>query len=377
MTNENDAKASEDKIIDLDPDQVIDVDAPPKSPPSPAKPPRRRASLPLLGLGAVLLGALGGGWLYRDVLSTYLPSDEMARVIAKADAMEAGNTGLREQLGNLDKLSAQFKTDIDALETTLNSTQSDAKAAGDVARGISGRVDDVDKALSDLRAAQSSLTDSIAKLQATPPAAVGGTQQPIDLSALTQRLDALEKDVASLKASPVAGGADTAALSQALSDLKAKFASGATFADELARVQRMAPAAPGLDDLSRHAATGLPNVPALAVSLKSIAAELKPSSESAVAAEDDSWIGWATGMLNDIVTIRNAGDADWVKTAEAAAAFAETGDLAQAISHVSEAEGAKPPALQQWLEKAQARVALEASISGVEAAVLRMLAAKG
>ncbi len=377
MTTEKDMNAPEAKIIDLDPDQVIDVDAPPQTQKASPKPQRRGMALPLLGLGAVLLGALGGGWLYRDVLSTYLPSDEMARVIAKADALETGNSGLREQLANLDKLTGQFKTDIDALETTLNTTQSDAKSAGDVARGLSGRVDDTDKALGDLRAAQATLKDAIAKLQVAPATASGTPQAPLDLSAITLRLDALEKDMASLKSNPATGGADTAALGQALSDLKAKFASGTPFAEELSRVQRMAPAAPGLDDLSRHAATGLPDVPALAASLKSIAAGLKPSTESAVAAEDDSWMGWATGMLNDIVTIRNAGDADWVKTAEAAAAFAESGDLSQAISHVAEAEGAKPPALQQWLEKAQARVALESTVSGVEAAVLRMLAAKG
>lgn len=376
MTNENDAKAASDKIIDLDPDQVIDVDDTTTAKSSKTMSGRRRSYLPLWILAAALLGPVAGGWFYRDILSSYLPSNEMARVISKSEALEAGNAALREQLAALDRLSSQFKTDIDALEASLNTTKTDAKTAGDLARTTGARVDGVDVAITDLRTAQSALSDRIAKLQSAPPVA-GGTAAPlIDVSAITQRLESLEKDVASLKSASGENASDMSALTQSFADLKAKFAAGAAFSEELARVQRMVPAAPGLEELARHASTGLPDAAALAMSLKNLASELKPSPEVVSSEEDNSWLGWATGVFTDIVTIRNAGDVDWAKTAGAAAAFAESGDLVQAIAHVAEAEGTKPPALQQWLETAQARVRLEASLAGVEAAVLRMLAAK-
>ena len=51
------------------------------------------------------------------------------------------------------------------------------------------------------------------------------------VAALAQRLDALEKDVASLKtvSTPTDQTAATATLSQSLSDLKAKIAAGASY----------------------------------------------------------------------------------------------------------------------------------------------------
>jgi hypothetical protein len=95
---------------------------------------------------------------------------------------------------------------------------------------------------------------------------------------LSSRIDALEKDLMSLKASKNSGAADTAVLSQSLADLKAKIGSGVGYGPELERVQRLAPAAPGLDVLALNAAQGLPDAKGLAAELTALAETLpKPA----------------------------------------------------------------------------------------------------
>jgi hypothetical protein len=77
------------------------------------------------------------------------------------------------------------------------------------------------------------------------------------------------------------------------------------------------------------------------------------------------------------VTIRVVGETDWRDVAERARAYAETNDLAAAISLIARAEGEPPAALVAWRTRAQARLDGEAALNDLSAAVLRELAAKG
>jgi hypothetical protein len=280
-------------------------------------------------------------------------------------------------LGALERLATQLKADMDSSEAALAAASSDAKAASDSIASLSGRVDGVAKDVVNAAKRLQTLSDEVARLPSTPSSGTGSATVPADL---LLRLEALEKDVASLKAarSAASGETDTTLLSQSLSDLKAKIAAGTAFADEQDRLARLVPAAAGLDVLRRHAATGLPNAKALAAELKTLSASLPGVDQSvAPAASDDSWLGWALDQLSDLVTIRVAGATDWKRIAEAAAAMAESDDLPQAIEHLSAGEGTRPAVLQQWLERASARLELESSLKAVEEAVLRVIAAKG
>ena len=203
---------------------------------------------------------------------------------------------------------------------------------------------------------------------------------PVDASALTalqQRIDTLEKDVASLKAKPMQAPDNTAVLSQSLSDLKAKVAGGTGYRDELERIQRLVPAAAGLDVLQQHAALGLPDAKGLAAELSKGIADLPKPIVPGPVPESEGW--WATILdsLSGLVTIKVEGDVDWPTAASAAAALADSGDLPQAMEQLTAVEGVKPPGIQQWLDRAQARLSVEAALKSVEEAVLRVLAAKG
>jgi hypothetical protein len=51
--------------------------------------------------------------------------------------------------------------------------------------------------------------------------------------------------------------------------------------------------------------------------------------------------------------------------------------LPQAIEQLNAVEAAKPVGVQQWIDRATARLAVEKAVQDVEEAVLRVIAAKG
>jgi hypothetical protein len=363
MTNESDSK--QDTIIDLDADQVIDHDSVKTKV---APPSAKRSKYRVYYAGAALLAtAIGGGWFYKDVLSNYLPSDHVQAMAEKIVTLEKSNATLREQLNTVDKLAIQLTSDMDALEGKEQKLASLAEEFQKSATTNTGKLLSLEKTYAETK-------KSLEELAFRPVADSSGS---VDLSVLQQRLADLEKDVASLKVKPAEPVDNTAALSQNLSDLKAKIAAGTSFRDEYDRVQRMVPAAAGLDVLEQHAALGLPDAKGLAFELKGIISEL-PKPDLPVAASDtESWWDSVSRSLSDLITIKVEGEADWPNTAAAAVAFAEAGDLPQAFEHLSAVEATKPVGVQQWLDRAAARISVEKALQSVEEAVLRVIAAKG
>ncbi len=99
MTNENPESPLKPQVIDLDAEDVIvdEADKPATPPPPPA--PARKSIPPVAWLAVALLGgAVAGGWIYKDVLSSYLPSNELVTAQARIDTLEAQTKTLGEQL---------------------------------------------------------------------------------------------------------------------------------------------------------------------------------------------------------------------------------------------------------------------------------------
>ena len=80
MTNDAPDPAVKPQIIDLDAEDVIvdDGDAP-AAPVPPVPPSKSKSTGKWLAL-ALLASAVAGGWIYKDILSSYLPSNEMVAV---------------------------------------------------------------------------------------------------------------------------------------------------------------------------------------------------------------------------------------------------------------------------------------------------------
>ena len=370
----SDAQNRTDPIIDLDADQVIeDVDhVVSNNRPPPAKTASRKRGWFFAGI-ALLAGALAGGWFYKDVLSVYLPSDQVRTLADKVAVLDASNGALREQLSNVDKLAAQLKSDVDSMEAK------DTELAGLAEANQKSQSTTNDK-LASLETALGETKKVMADIAARPVVTTEGTTPSVDVGALTalqQRIESLEKDVASLKVKPAEAADNRAELSQGLSDLKAKIAAGTGYRDEYERINRMVPAATGLDVLQQHAALGLPDAKGLGGELRALIGGLPKPILPGPVPESQSWWSGIYDSLSDLITIKVEGDVDWPSAASAAAALADSGDLPQAIEQLSRIEGSKPAGIQRWIDRANARLALEAALKSVEASVLRVIAAKG
>lgn len=377
MTHDADASAVKPTVIDLDPDEVTverDGSSPPHSPPhvdeAQPKPVQKRASSygSVAFVAALAIGAVGGGWLYRDMLSTYFPDDNVKALSERVDVLGKGHEAVAGQVQALDRLAAQLTADVNALEAAASTASTESRALAD---GLAATKSGV----AALQATVDETKSAIAGLASNPPPAVAGGTLPdgVITADVAQRLAALEQDVAALKAQK-SGVTDAAALTQTLADLKAKIEAGTPFADESDRIARLLPAASGLDVLAAHAANGLPAAKGLSTELAALKPSLPTPDIKIVPEEPGLWdrIGDA---LSSVITIRDLDAVNWQLVAEKAIAFAEAGDLPQAIAAVDEPEGALPAGLQQWRDRAAARVALEAALASVSGAAARVQSA--
>ena len=367
MTHDNLESPLKPQVIDLEAEDVtMEETGAPEIPPPPSVPPKK-STYPAIWLAiALLVGAVAGGWLYKDVLSSYLPSNELLTTQGRIDALEAQGKTLGEQLASVAATSDHLKTDI--------------QGAAEISSAAQTATVVLETRLADLEAATQAAKAELEKLKSAP--ATGGTSSAtVDtgaVAALAQRLDALEKDVASLKTvnTPTDQSAATATLSQSLSDLKAKIAAGAPYSAELERISRMVPAAAGLETLSANAKEGLPTAAGLAAELTGLIPLLpKPVVETPVSGNsywDSFW-----DAMKSVITIRRIGDTDWPDLAAKCAALAESGDLAQAVEKIDKAEGSKPVALSNWRDRAAARIALETALEEISQAVLRQITSMG
>ena len=367
MTHENPESPLKPQVIDLDAEDVIVDEADKPAPPPPPPTPAMKSVLPVAWIAVALIGgAVAGGWIYKDVLSSYLPSNETVAAQSRIDALEAQTKTLGEQLTAVSGASDQLKTEI-------QSAAEKSSAAQDASTALETRIASIETAAKSVKA-------ELEKLKSAP-ATGGTTSAPVDNSAvatLAQRLDVLEKDVASLKTVSTPGDqtAATATLSQSLSDLKAKIAAGASYHDELERISRMVPAAAGLDTLSANANEGLPAAAGLAAELTALI-PLLPKQEIELPSSENSYLDSFWDAMKSVITIRRIGDTDWPDLAAKCAALAESGDLSQAIEKIDKAEGAKPSSLSGWRDRAAKRIALEAALEETSQAVLRQITSLG
>lgn len=363
------------QVIDLNAEDVtVDEEPRPADPPPVQSAPaaRKAGSAKWIAL-ALLLGVAGGAWAYRDMLSAYLPSDAVAALQARVEVLEANGRTQADQIAVIDQSAGSAGKLAAGLEQSVKDSAAAAAEAKSGLAALGERLAANEQALTQLRGDLDALRTAASKGTGT-----GGTVDNSALVALGQRIDALEKDMASLKAGSgkADAAASTAALSQALSDLKAKVAAGVPYNDEYARIARMVPAAAGLDVLALNADAGLPDAAGLAAELRAAIPAL-PQPAAAEAAEGDGYLDWAFDMLSGIVTVRDIGESDWPQLAEKAAALAEAGDLPQAIDVIDQAEGAKPASLSNWRDRAAGRLALLAALDQVDEAVLRQIAQQG
>ena len=372
MTHDADSH-SKAEIIDLDPEQVVDQGREAESvqhAAAPAKTSSRR--FVLWAASGLVIAAIGGGWLYRDFLAPYLPSDALATANTRLAALETENKSLREEVSRVAKLANSLGEGVNALEVKTTAAATAAEQIGTLTKSGESRIAKLDQTIAGVKAA----VDELKARPSTLPASSSGSVDSGVLAQLSARIETLEKDVASLKTQTPSGAEDVSILSQSLADLRAKIAAGTGYAAELDRIQRLVPAAPGLDILAPYAEHGIPDAKGLAAELMSLADAL-PKPDQPAKEESGTMFSNVWQAISGLVRIRNLGDIDWPTAAKSAASLADRGELRSAIEQLGAIEGSKPAGLTQWLERAEARLRIEQSAHDVGEAVMRAIAAKG
>lgn len=329
----------------------------------PVSPPPPREKSPLwtktrvLGLAAVIAAFLGA-WFYREFGAHWWPPSSMTAMEEKLGALEASNRTLNEQLVALSTAFDTFKS------TTTESLDTQAKAAG----GVDGRLGELEKALGELRQSLASLGSGTG---ATSP-------DPAALADITQRIERLEQQVADLSKGtvttpPPTGTDDFSELTQALSDLKAKFQAGVAYKEELDRIAIYVPGNSDLADLVPFAASGISNPQALGDALEALLPNLagSTSGETATAEAGGFWAWFGT-----VVKVRDLNTLDWADLAKSAAADAKAGDLKAAIARLEEPGGDLPSELADWRDKARQRLKAEGAMAQLAAAVTQIIMGK-
>lgn len=345
-------------IIDIPPENIVENGSPAGTP----RQPRSKRNLALVAT-LVAVSVAAGGWLYRDVLSNFLPTDQMNIMAARIDSLETLNATLNKKVDAIVGFNDEMESKIEA-----------AQAQGVAVLKLQS---EISQNKSEIAALQKSLKTSVDSMEGLKSQllASGSANGDVANPALILRLDGLEKDFNSLKQG--AGTKDdTAVLSQSLSDLRAKIAAGTGFQSEIARIKIMVPAAEGLDFLEAQADTGIPNAAGLAVELRNLLPQLQPAPSKTISS-DSSWWSYAANLASGIITVKTIGSADWNSAASQAIAASEQGDLATAISLLEKVDSAMPAEIQKWHDRASARVAIEQALEKVSGAVMRDIAAKG
>lgn len=370
IESESQVSKSRNPVIDLEAEDISpptdtgDTEPPqPAEEPAPAPPPepekqpsfwsRHRAAI-IAAAVAVVLGA----WFYRAVVADLWPPSSMAERLA---TLEAANRTVNDQLKTLGGILDTLKADL-------------AKRAEDgtnAAASVETRLGDLDKAVAELR-------QSITALGQTSSGG-GGTADPEALTALAERVAKLEQAVTALReggggattttTTTTGGGQDFAQLTQALADLKAKFAGGLPFKDELDRIAVYVPGNQDLAALQPYAATGIVNPQGLATALEALLPGLAKPGAGETSGEASGFWAW----FGTVVKIRDLNTLDWADLARAAANDAKAGDLNAAIARLEEPGGDLPAELAQWRDQARQRLKAESAMAQLGAALTAVI----
>jgi len=373
--NETQGSGAEPPVIDLEAEEVAGAaetatpDAPPPEPEIPPPAPRKKhpvRSIAIAGLAVVAI--LAGAVAYRSFGERLWPSGRSLAMEERLAALDATTRTLNNQVTGLGAALDELKTANSAASERIDEASSTAHSAADQMKALDRRLAQAETGLKAAR-------DAISAIGSSTTGSSGTGVPPAELEALAARVSALEDAVAALKSappSPLGGNAETAALSQALADLKAKLVSGAPYEAEAHTIARLAPGIAALDMLLPYAASGLPTPPMLANEIKTIGDGL-PDAKSPAEASDSGFWGTIDQLLGSVVTVKTIGEIDWKDLCAKAAADAGAGRLAEAIARLDDSETALPPELAQWRGKAKARLGADAAIEDVSTAVLRVL----
>ena len=345
-----------DDIIDVEP-QVISDSAMEQKPKLSILRFGKWGALGLLALAC----AAGGGWLYRDVLSAYLPSNQEQALTVRFDALEAASKENIKKVDAIFALTEELKAKIGAAQAAADKS---AKQAGT----ISAEQEVLISKLAEAQLAVDNMKAGFEDLKSRGNGAVFANAAPS--AADTARLEKLEHDLAALQAA-APKALDVNALALSLNQVKAKATAGEDFTESLKALALQVPNADGLDVVQKEAAQGLPSASQLVSTLNIIVGQLPKVPGAPAAAKSNGWFTGITSFFSELVTVKELGPGLVADAAAKAAAFAASGDLQQAADSLSTVGDGLPADLKDWKDKALRRLRLDAALDRLSVSVAK------
>ncbi len=285
--------------------------------------------------------------------------DASADVGNRIDAMQGNVEDLQQQLqGNIDSLRQQVQGDIQQVQGSIDDIEQQLGSEGDAARSAQSQMQQLQEQVSGLSDSVSGHDDALEALAR----AIKEVQQTVDdnASSIAAVNDRREQSVG-------------AAL--ALQDVNRALESGGDLAGPTRRLQALSgnnAALAGPAETLKAAADKVPTVAELRGGLDDVAQAL-----DAAPPEDGNWATQAVGNLTSLVQVEGPNAPDPAKAAVAQARSAlSDGDVGAAVDAV---EGLPPedqgPEVNDWLERAKARLSAQRAIAEMEDAIGNLLTA--
>lgn len=282
------------------------------------------------------------------------------------DALKDGSPAMRER--------------IDRLDATLKAMEETAAKGGDVAQtaAIRSQVEEMTGAMDARVATLRSDLDALSqKLSSLPASGEGAT------AAQAAQLDALKGELDRLQAQARNAGearGDSAALSIRLAALTRAVEAGKGYAAQLQALREIAPQGVDFGVLETWAVEGAPTRAEL---LRRFTAARKAALDAAPRAQSggslvDQFLDSASSLVR-IRRVDGGGDGGPAAVLAEIEAKLREGNLEAAVAR-AEAEGLPDQsrqALEPWLDRVRARIALDAALSNVSDELARRLAAGG
>src|SRR5262245_53192972 len=292
-----------------------------------------------------------------------LPADVMQRLSKIEEALSVGWPA------DPTTQSAQ----VAALSGKLSELDKSARGAADLAKSSVGRFE---AELSALRTDAGRLAQRLDTLKGDIEERLKGAAKAADVGTLTTAIGALEREVDAFRRSEADRAASATAnatqmlLALELANLKRAIDRGEGYADELARVKKLAGFSANFAGLERHMQEGAPLVQELAKSFRKVAdAMLDAEAEPADASLLDRLLSGA----RSIVRVRKAGHAADDDSAEAVIGRMEAalkeGRLSEVLADAKKLPPKAALAGEDWVKKVEARHAVDQALANVEASL--------
>lgn len=293
--------------------------------------------------------------------------DRLSEVEDRPSVVSADGTpiGITDELAQrLAAIEEQLKS-ISETTVTAQNFQAEADAALAQIRSVSEAMANQDSAT------LNNVTERLAALEASLSEVSGTSYRALsDIAAIREQMVAQSSSISSLENRPSVEGAAQAGLALAVGDIEMAMAAGRPFENALSRLDSLSHTSGGpaisqaAANLQPYAAEGVETIAGLTARFTNLA----PAMQTEFATNSGDLVATLFDGAKSLISIRRKGEAPDAPPVSRAEAALERGDLDSAVAALAP-ERERSPSADEWLVAAERRLAADALLNALRAAV--------